>query len=179
MLGPIITGDRLSLAPAQPDDLPLFCAWFADREVTRYLLTRFPPSPQQEEDWYKRIASSEHDVHWVMKLGGQTIGITGIHAIDWINRHATSGTLIGDRGNWGKGYATEAVRLRTAYAFNDLGLERLETESLAVNAGMHRALERSGYRRFATRRRYIYSDGGFQDVHLFELLRDEWQPEQR
>src|SRR5436309_9142201 len=149
MLGPILLGNGISLAPASPEDLPLFCAWFADREITQYLITMFPPSPQQEDEWYRRIAASDHDVHWVMKADGRTIGITALHGIDWINRHATSGTLIGDRSQWGKGYASEAVRLRTAYAFDDLGLERVETESFALNTGMHRALERSGYRKIA------------------------------
>ena len=175
MLGPIIRGERLSLAPAGPDDLPLFCSWFARPDVTRYLLTRFVPSPQQEEEWFRRTSESVSDVYWVMKLQGKTIGSTAIHGIDWINRHATTGTMIGDPRHWGKGYATEATRLRTAYAFEELGLERLETESFAENVGMHRALERSGYTRIATRRHVMYAGGRWHDTYLFELLREDWE----
>jgi RimJ/RimL family protein N-acetyltransferase len=174
MLGPVLSGERVVLAPATPDDLPLFCAWFADREITRTLLTRFPLSLKQEDEWYQRTATSQRDVLWAIRVDGGTIGNTGLHGIDWVNRHAISGTLIGDRSQWGKGYATEAVHLRTAYAFDDLGLERLESESLTVNVAMHRALEHSGYRKIATRRRYIYGGGEWHDAYLFELLRDEW-----
>lgn len=174
MLGPILSGERVVLAPATPEDLPAFCAWFADREITSTLLTRFPPSLKQEEEWYERTAASQRDVHWAVRVDNRTIGVVDIAGIDWINRHATTGTIIGDRSQWGKGYATEAVRLRTAYAFQDLGLERLESESLIHNVAMHRALEHSGYHRIATRRRYIYGGGEWHDAHVFEVLREEW-----
>src|SRR5207302_5954338 len=106
---------------------------------------------------------------------GKTIGSTAIHDIEWINRTATTGTVIGDRSEWGKGIGTESVRLRTAYAFQELGLERLETESLAENTPMHRCLEKSGYRQIGVRQRSIYKGGGWHDRYIFELLRDEWE----
>jgi len=83
--------------------------------------------------------------------------------------------VIGDRAARGKGYASEVVRLRTAFAFEELGLERLESETFTENAPMQRALETSGYRRIGTKRHYYYRGGTWHDIYLFELLRDEWQ----
>jgi RimJ/RimL family protein N-acetyltransferase len=174
MLGPIVRGEIVSLEPATPDDLPLFCSWFASLEVTRYLLIRFPPSLQMEEEWYRRMAASNDTVHWAIRAESRTVGVSGIHEIDWLNRHATTGTIIGDPADWGKGYATEAARLRTAFAFNDLGLERLETQSFAENIGMHRALQRAGYREIGRRRHTQFADGRWHDTLIFELLREEW-----
>lgn len=174
MLGPILRGDKLSLEPATADDLPLFCAWFANLEVTRYLIMRFPPSLEMEEEWFRRVAASNADVYWVMKVEGRTVGSSAIHEIDWMSRHATTGTIIGDPGDWGKGYASEATRLRTAFAFNELALERLETESFAGNIGMHRALQRAGYREIGRRRRARFAGGTWHDTVIFELLREEW-----
>lgn len=174
MLGPVLRGDKLSLEPASLDDLPLFCAWFANVEVTRYLIMRFPPSLQMEEEWFKRTAESADTVYWVMKVDGRTVGSSALHAIDWMNRHATTGTIIGDPADWGQGYASEATHLRTAFAFQELGLERLETESYAGNTGMHRALERSGYRSIGRRRKQQWAGGQWHDTLLFELLRDDW-----
>lgn len=174
MLGPILRGEKISLEPAQLEDLPIFIRWFADPDITRTLLVRFPPSLKQEEEWYDRVASDDTTVHWKLVAGGRTIGVTGIHDIDRLNRHATTGTVIGERSEWGKGYASEAVRLRTVFAFEELGLERLETESFAHNRPMHRALEKSGYSKIGTRHRYIYRGGEWLDAHIFELLRDDW-----
>lgn len=174
MLGPVLHGDKLSLEPATADDLPLFCAWFANLDVTRYLLLRFPPSMAMEEEWFKRVAESRETVYWVMKVEGRTVGSTALHEVDWMNRHAGSGTVIGDSNDWGKGYATEATRLRTAFAFNELGLERLETESFAENIGMHTALRRAGYRDIGRRTHQQFAGGRWHDTLIFELLREEW-----
>lgn len=174
MLGPTLRGEKIVLTAARPEDLPTFCAWFANPEATRYTLMSFPFSLQQEEEWFDRAARSESMVHWRIAVEDRTIGVTSLEEIDWRNRHCGSGTLIGDVTQWGKGYGTEAVKLRTAFAFQDLGLERLESSSLVENIGMHRALERSGYRKIGRRRRYIYRGGAWHDSFIFELLREEW-----
>lgn len=174
MLGPVLRGDKLSLEPATTGDLPLFCAWFANTEVTRLLIMRFPPSLEMEEEWFKRTAASNDTVYWVMKVEGRTVGSSAIHEIDWMSRQATTGTIIGDPADWGKGYATEATRLRTAFAFDELGLERLETESFAENVGMHHALQRAGYREIGRRRHARFGGGTWHDTLLFELLHEDW-----
>jgi RimJ/RimL family protein N-acetyltransferase len=179
MLGPILRGERLSLEPPRLDDLPIYRGWFAEPEVTRYLLARFAPSEKQEEEWYEKASTGKDQVVWRIAVGGRPIGTTSLFAIDWINRHAVSGLVIGERAEWGKGYASEAVRLRTAYAFRELGLERLESFSLDVNVAMHRALEKSGYQKIARRRRMVFVGGAWHDDFLFELLRDEWEAAHR
>jgi RimJ/RimL family protein N-acetyltransferase len=44
---------------------------------------------------------------------------------------------------------------------------------------MHRALEKSGYRKIARRRRMYLTEGAWRDDYVFELLREEWEAEQR
>jgi [ribosomal protein S5]-alanine N-acetyltransferase len=179
MLGPVIEGEKIRLEPSGPEYLPEFIRWFADLRVTRYLLMRCPMTLKQEEEWFENMARDRTTVHWaiVADSGGapRPIGVTGIHNIDWINRGAITGTIIGVESEWGKGYASEAVALRTAFAFNELNLERLETFSFAPNKGMHKALQRSGYREIGVRRRSMFREGQWFDTVLFELLRDEWK----
>ncbi len=174
MLGPVLNGEKVTLGPACPEYLPEFIRWFADPQVTRYLLNRFPLSLKQEEEWFENASRDRNLVHWTMLLGDRPVGVSGIHQIDWMNRSAMTGTIIGVPSEWGKGYASEAVRLRTKFAFQELALERLETQSFAVNHGMHKALERSGYRRIGVRRRVYFRSGEWHDAVSFELLRDEW-----
>jgi [ribosomal protein S5]-alanine N-acetyltransferase len=174
MLGPILRGENITLEPPEPEDLPIFRAWFAELEVTQYLIMRFVPSISAEEEFYQHQSASANDLLWKIVAGGKTIGTTGISAISWINRNATTGLLIGDPAEWGKGYASETVRLRTAYAFNELGLERLSSESFVDNLPMHRALEKSGYQNIGRARHVFFKGGRWHDVYLFEVLRHEW-----
>ncbi|MGH2444351.1 MAG: GNAT family N-acetyltransferase [Chloroflexota bacterium] len=175
MLGPIIRGEGVSLEPPRLDDLETYRSWFANTDVTRYLLMRFVLSEDGEAEWFRRVASESNSVVWRVVVDGRTIGNTGIHGIDWINRHATTGTVIGEMSQWGKGYGSQLVRLRTDYAFRQLGLERLDTQTLSMNIGMQRCLEKSGYQRVGICRRYIFQDGVWNDMVLYGLLRDEWE----
>lgn len=174
MLGPVLRGEKISLEPARSEFLTEFIFWFADTHVTRYLAYRSPMSLKQEEEWFDNVAADRNTVHWTIMAGQRPIGVTGIHNIDWINRNAITGTVIGVQSEWGKGYATEAVRLRTDFAFPTLGLEGLETHSFAENAGMHKALERSGHRRIGVRTHAQFRMGEWHDSILFELLAEDW-----
>jgi RimJ/RimL family protein N-acetyltransferase len=86
--------------------------------------------------------------------------------------------VIGERSEWGKGYGSEVVKLRTAFAFAELGLERLETSCLAVNVGMQRALARSGFRKIGVRQHRFFLQGAWHDEWLYELLCSAWHEQQ-
>jgi RimJ/RimL family protein N-acetyltransferase len=176
MLGPIVAGSRVRLEPPRPEFFSTYLRWFADPAITRYLVQRHPPSLRQEEAWYERMAESRDDVVWAIVLGTSDlpIGATGLHRIDWRNRHAYNGILLGERSEWGKGYAAEAIRLQTAYAFRELNLEKVLTEVYAPNVASRRTMERAGFRGCGLRRRNVFVDGEWHDEWLGEVLRDEW-----
>jgi RimJ/RimL family protein N-acetyltransferase len=48
------------------------------------------------------------------------------------------------RPAWGKGYATEGSRALIRKGFTELGVERVVAETMAVNAGSRRVLEKAG-----------------------------------
>ena len=178
MLGPVIAGERVRLVPPAPEMLETFCRWFADTEVTRYLGGLFPQSLESEKEWFTRIAKSETDVVWAaLAVDGDAerlIGTTAIHQIDWQNRRAVTGNLIGEKSEWNKGYGSETVRLRTRFAFEMLPLEKLESETFANNAGSRRVLEKAGYQTIGTKQRHIFRHGQWHDLWICEVLKGDW-----
>jgi [ribosomal protein S5]-alanine N-acetyltransferase len=175
MYGPRIEGEHVTLAPPQPGYVEDYLRWFADPAVTRYLEVRHPPSIEQEREFLQRRATEPNVVFWSILLGDRHIGSTGIEGIQWRNRTASTGIVIGERDCWGKGYASEVMWLRTAYAFRELGLETLTTRTYGPNEGSRRALMRAGYREVGWLRRAVYLDGQFHDVWLGQVLREEWE----
>jgi RimJ/RimL family protein N-acetyltransferase len=180
MLGPVIEGERIRLEPPRAEFLPIYARWFADMEVTRYLLHRFPFTRKAEEEWLEETGKDPHKVIWaiVLKDGHKLIGGTGLEKIDWRNRRAESGTMIGERDEWGKGYATEAMRLRTRYAFRELNLEKIVTHVVGPNDASRRALERVGYRQCGVYHRHFFIDGAWHDAWLAEILSQDWHAQQ-
>lgn len=165
----------MTLRPADDSDPPRFVPWFADMEVTRFLGRRFAVALYQEVDFLKRIGESKDDVWWMIDADGEAVGATGIHAIDWQNAHGTTGIVIGAKEKWRTGIASEAMALRTRYAFRELNLHKLMTEAYLDNAGSRRALEKTGYRTVGVRREHFFTRGRWHDLWLGELLREDWE----
>jgi RimJ/RimL family protein N-acetyltransferase len=174
VFGPILRGATITLEPPHPEDSALRVRWFADHFVARYYTSPGVPLEAEDRGSAGRAAGDDSVVLWRIALGGTAIGSCFLFGIDRRNGSALSGMMIGERRLWGRGYGTQAVRLRTAFAFDDLNLERLETSSIAANEGMHRALQRSGYRIIARRSRQFFIDGRWHDEYVFELLRGDW-----
>src|SRR6476646_4884544 len=85
MYGPVIQGKLVRLRPPKPDDAAVMITWFEDLEVTRFILLRFPPSLNTENEWLDRMAKSQDDIFWVIEHDSRPVGATAIHLIDWKN----------------------------------------------------------------------------------------------
>ena len=71
------------------------------------------------------------------------------------------------------GYMTDALRAVLPFAFGTLGLHRLEAACLPHNAPSARVLEKAGFRREGTARRYLKINDIWQDHDLYALLHDD------
>ena len=175
MFGPLLKGERVTLRPADDSDPPRFIPWVADVEVTRYLGRRTGMALYQEVDFFKKVGESKNDVLWIIDFEGRTVGAIGIHGINWQNALGTTGILIGDKTAWRKGVASEAMELRTRYAFRELNLRKLITEVFVDNAPSRRALEKAGYRTVGVHKEHFFTGGKWHDVWIGEVLRSDWE----
>lgn len=66
----------------------------------------------------------------------------------------------------GRGLATAAVREMTAVAFGELGLHRVQADTVVDNRRSQRVLERCGFLRFGTASAYLQLAGRWQDCHV-------------
>ena len=112
MLGPILEGERVRLEPPRPEYLPAYQRWFADMEVTRYLLYRFPFTTKSEEEWLEQVGRDPSQVMWaiVLKHNGRLIGNAALEHIDWRNRRGESGTVAVCVSRHGQVCGEEAVQ---------------------------------------------------------------------
>ncbi len=175
MYGPVIRGSSFDLRPPREDEAEAITAWFADQAVTARLKVRFVPSLQEEREFLAARATDPNGVFWAIEHAGKLVGVTGIHAINWQHRRGHTGTLIGDRGAWGKGIARELMRLRADYAFDELGLNKLSSGYIEDNEASARAQASAGYREIGRSRQHFWREGRWLDVVNTELLREDWE----
>jgi ribosomal-protein-alanine N-acetyltransferase len=175
MYGPVLTGAKVTLRPPDDSDAQRFVDWFADLEVTRYLGRRAGIGLLQEQGHLKKVGESTTDIFWMLEAEGRAIGATGIHNIDWINAHAVTGTVIGEKDAWRKGYGSEAMRIRTDYAFRQLNLHKLTSGALMENEPSRRALMKAGYVESGVEREHFFREGRWLDHWTCEVLRADWE----
>jgi RimJ/RimL family protein N-acetyltransferase/methionyl-tRNA formyltransferase len=122
--------------------------WLNDPDVNRYLETRFQIQTQETIRAYaKAMESSANDYLFAIEEneGGTHIGNCKIGAINWHHRNADISYFIGQKGLWGKGLATEAIRLATDFAIKKLGLYHIRAGAYEANIGSIKALRKAGY----------------------------------
>jgi RimJ/RimL family protein N-acetyltransferase len=153
--------DRLLLRRLTPDDLDNLVELDSDPEVMRYLSGGRPtPREQLRDEALPRILAyydrGDDFGYWAVLSSGAFLGWAFFrpHRGDGpavsVDR---SGIELGyrlRRAAWGKGYATEACRALIARGFEVVGVDRVFAETMVINAGSRRVMEKSGLRHVAT-----------------------------
>ena len=80
---------------------------------------------------------------FTVEAGGRSVGTVGVQSVE---RSTGELSWAVDEAQRGRGYATRAVRLLVRYAFDDLGLTRLQARVPPDNHGAMRLAHRSGLR---------------------------------
>jgi RimJ/RimL family protein N-acetyltransferase len=175
MHAPYLIGTKIYLRALGRADAPVLQRFMNHPEVNRTLASWRPVTVEGEADWVERTGRSEHDVVLgiVPLVDDRLVGVCGLHAIDWQNRHATFGIVIGEPDEWGKGYGTEATRLITRHGFARLNLHRIQLDVYDLNARAQHIYEAAGFRREGVLREAVFRDGAYHAVHRMAMLAGE------
>ena len=88
-------------------------------------------------------------------------------------QNATLGYWI-DRNAAGRGHATRAVRLALAYAFDHIGLHRVQPAIIPRNVASRRVAEKVGFRLEGRALRYLKINGAWEDHDIWAMTAEEW-----
>jgi diamine N-acetyltransferase len=175
----VLYGNRVRLRSIERTDIPTFVRWFNDPEVRQYLLMYAPMSAAMEERWFETQLETKDGFFLAIEARIEDtwlhIGNAGLHRVDWKNRHATYGIVLGEKAYWGQGFGTDATHTVLRFAFDELNLHRVELEVYDFNPRAMRCYEKAGFRREGTRRQGLFRDGQYHDTHHMAILREEFR----
>jgi RimJ/RimL family protein N-acetyltransferase len=159
---PLIAAGSVYLRPGERRDIPLFVRWYTDRRTTRTLVMTSPMGEAIEERWFERMIEAHGTDRFFFvicrRADDRPVGGIDLHDVDRHNGGASLGIAIGDPNDTGEGYGTAALEALIGYAFNERA---------------RRVYERVGFVLEGTRRRALFRDGMYHDVHGMAILRDE------
>lgn len=176
----MLIGERIRLRAAERSDLQTFLRWVNDPEVTRGVALYRPFSFSEEESWYDGMLSRPPDQRSLVieirpdGVSWLAIGTMAFHEIDWRNRSAEFGILIGEKTYWDHGYGSEAVGMLLKHGFATLNLHRIFLRVFADNPRAIRAYEKAGFVQEGRLRQAEYHEGQYVDVYVMSVLKDEW-----
>jgi len=173
----VISGKRVRLRAIERGDIPTFLKWLDDPQVQRYLgRTPFPLSLAEEERWFERQLNDEKSRIFAIETEkGVHIGNIGLHEIDYKDGKATLGIMIGEKGYWGQGYGSDAIKALLRFAFEELNLHRLYLSVFDFNKRAIRCYEKCGFRQEGIVRESVFRHGRYQNEILMGILRHEFE----
>ena len=177
---PTLETDRLILRQMRLSDAEDVLIFRGDEYVQRFNSAPLKTVAEARDFIAEGLAGfyQKKSIPWGVTLRGEdrVIGGFGFNWWDTYHRRAEVGYDLA-RAHWGKGYATEALRAICRFGFEQMDLNRIETETLLDNTESVRLLERLGFTHEGTRRGYSweYLDKAFHDGGVFGLLRGEFE----
>lgn len=176
-----LRGERVTLRLLHEGDAP---ALFSLIDGSREFLARYLPWPAEctcVEDVESRIDSWEIQAQmangacwgiFAKGAGSLNSELAGVIILGWIQAAHLSASVSYWLGECftGRGLATDALKILSRFAFNRLGLNRLEISASVTNAKSAAVATRAGFTPEGTCREYEFINGKFVDHVRFSLL---------
>ncbi|HVL80861.1 MAG TPA: GNAT family protein [Actinomycetota bacterium] len=162
-------GLKVALRPVERSDHEHLRRWQNDPEVAHWMDYRVPFSLEDIDEDQRR--AREEGRPFIIELDGRPIGKCGLNQFRWEPRVCALYIYIGEKDLWGQGLGRDAVMALLTYAFDLVGLERVELSMLADNDRARAVYESCGFEfegRLAGR---AYRDGSWHDTAIMSVSR--------
>ena len=170
----LLEGKNVNLRVMEKEDLPLFAEWANKPEFFgEYNPLRQTSRAEIEKDFEK--GTPEGGDFIIEKKDGSKIGfICHFTLTHPAGKLLEIGYSLAPTER-GKGYCTEAVRIILDYLFLSKDVMRVQACTDLRNLASQKVLEKAGFKKEGTMRKYLFIRGEWRDACLFSILREEWK----
>ena len=175
---PVLAAGKVTLRELRLSDAAALLELLTTDEVARFISP--PPTTVEAFErfiaWtHRERAAGRYVCFAVVPRGFDTaIGIFQVRSVDPATGTAEWGFAIGS-AFWGTGVFMDAARLTIEFAFETVGIARLEARAAVLNGRGSGALAKVGAVREAILRRSFLRRGEYLDQVLWSILRQDWR----
>lgn len=175
---PVLETPRLRLRKMMPADSGDMYAYACRGDVTEYLLWDPHPSPAYTKAYLTHLQRQYaggcfFDWAVVLREENKMIGTCGFARLDDANNSGEIGYVF-HPDYWGRGLASEAVRMVLKYGFLSLKLQRIEARCMEENERSLQVMKRCGMQYEGTLRDVLYIKGKYRTVSVCAALREDF-----
>ncbi|WP_339322102.1 GNAT family protein [Paenibacillus sp. FSL W8-0194] len=122
-----------------------------------------------------RLRYAKDEGYWLgIWCGDQLVGSIGYLYLDHENKKTEIGYWLGKEYE-GKGFITKAAKILINYAFEELGLNKIEIGAASDNIKSRAIPEKLGFKLEGELRDYEYINGRYIDRTIYGLKANEWR----
>jgi [ribosomal protein S5]-alanine N-acetyltransferase len=176
---PQLETKRLILRKLTLDDADDIFEYASDDEVTQYMIWDTHKSIEDARGFisfvlgrYERDEAGEWGI--CLKGTGKLIGAIGFPWCDTKNRRAEIGYVL-SKSYWGQGIMPEVVGRVLQFAFEEMGLNRIECCHFLPNEKSGRVMQKAGMSFEGVARERIVAKGRYWDIKQYAILRSEYK----
>jgi RimJ/RimL family protein N-acetyltransferase len=163
----LLEGKNVNLRIAEKADVFLTMRWWGD---THYM-GEYQDVMTKTRLELEKIMLENTIFHIIEKKDGVKIG----HISGWMIGRAMEMGFALISSERGKGYGTEAIQLMVDHLFLTKNVVRIQVTTDVSNVASQRALEKVGFAKEGTMRKYFFAKGNYRDHFLYSILREEWK----
>jgi len=175
---PTLTGSKLTLRDLRLSDAPSLLAMLATEEVARFI----SPPPTTVEGFERFIAWTHREraagnyiCFAVVPEGTDTaVGLFQVRQLEPGFGTAEWGFAIGSP-YWGSGIFVEGAKLVVNFAFEVIGVHRLEARAAVQNGRGNGALRKLGAVQEGVLRKSFLRNGEYLDQVLWTIMDEDWR----
>lgn len=165
---------NILLRPWLAKDLEPLVAFANNKKIFDNVRDAFPHPYmlQNAKEWLSLNVGITPVLNFVIEVDGNFVGSIGmVPKADVYHCNMEIGYWLGEP-YWGKGIATEAIRLLEVHILNYYPhINRIYAEVFETNAASILALQKNGFVQEATRRNAVIKNGIFLDDYVFVKLK--------
>jgi RimJ/RimL family protein N-acetyltransferase len=175
---PTLAGERVRLEPLGTEHYDGLRPMFDDPEGRRMTATTQAYDDDMLRTWLstRQDHDDRADFAIVDVETGRVLGEVVLNDLDTEDESCNFRIGLTGPDVYGRGYGTEATSLVLDYAFDTVGLHRLELSVYSFNPRGQRAYEKAGFVREGVRRQALRWDGAWHDVIVMGVLATDPRP---
>ncbi len=172
-----IKGKFVTLRAMTSDDLSMICDMFNDPELENFVVGwAFPLSLEQQKQWFEKNMNDQKNFRFVIETPDDgAVGIATLTDIDWKNRSATHGIKLANKEKRTKGIGTDTVMAIMRYAFEELGLHRLDGSWFDENIASKSLYKKCGWKEEGVKRECVFKHGQWRDLTIVGALASDYK----
>lgn len=169
---PVLHGETIRLEPVGPQHVAAAVAALDDAEVTRLTGSHATFTADQVEAHLRAMMARDDRADWsiVRTADDRYVGEAVLNQFDPDNESANFRIWVGWPENRQRGYGTQATRLVVGYAFDTVGLHRVDLEVYSFNPRAQHVYEKAGFRVEGRKRDALRWDGQWYDAIVMSIL---------